>query len=855
MMSPVNVIVVGGGTAGWLAANILNRRLNSPGRQLAKVTLIESKNIGRIGVGEATVPRLKEVLTTLGVDEYEFMRRTNATFKHAIRYNNWQRNPVAGRPDHYYHPFENFQAERKDSSPRYYGAIERLVHFSQSDVTNYWWHRAQTGQAQSFAYEIGIQPYLCDAFRAPKTATMPPYQSEVPYAYHLDAQLFADYLTEIGLGLGIRHVVDEVTSATLTEQGAIGSVHTKEHGAIVGDFFIDCSGFAALLIGKTLNVPFIDYGQYLLCDRAIAMPTPLTDSNPRPYTSATAADAGWIWEIDLTNRSGNGYVYSSNFISDDDAEKYLRSYVGARAEGAKTIRLKMPPGRRAQMWSKNCVAIGLAGGFVEPLESTGIMFIDIGANWLAEFFPFNGELPQAAARYNSIMASQYDEIRDFITLHYCISQRDDTPFWREVRQRRHIPDSLAERLDLWSRLMPRSLHLRESLQIYNHRNYECILFGMGWKPEVQGGRQGMVEPPTTDQLFKVVQSSLRKALVDLPTHADVLREIQRRPPRVEPPHPKEFVPGTLEPGVVLVSQAANSQRIKLSAGSQTIAEAQIDSAKYKADARLPKEPWHSPSQAEYSILTDPRRVTGIGSYVSIMRLEPETFEELSAIGRQAASLELHYDRPMLDGTQERAIELVVRHIGRAYSEPNSIYRSEGVTVSPPGTPTTTYDLSDNRWPGLHLDGWSGLSPIKRDEAFNRMCINIGQESRQFLYINLSMRRIIEMLSEFHSKLETESPSTIGRLFMARFPEYPVISLDIAPGEGYIAPTENIIHDGTTAKMTKPDVVLSLLGRFRPVPVNPINKSMAAEQGYDQTLGQRGVLTEKLFGSRGLASSS
>lgn len=854
-MKPINVIVVGGGTAGWLAANILNRRLNSPGRQFTKVTLIESKSIGRIGVGEATVPRLKEVLTTLGIDEYEFMRRTNATFKHAIRYNNWQRNPVEGRPDHYYHPFENFQAERKDSSPRYYGAIERLVHFSQSDVTNYWWHRAQAGQAQSFAYEIGIQPYLCDAFRAPKTATMPPYQSEVPYAYHLDAQLFADYLTEIGVGLGIRHVVDEVTSATLTEQGAIGSVQTKEHGEIAGDFFIDCSGFAALLIGKTLNVPLVDYGQYLLCDRAIAMPTPLADSDPRPYTSATAAGAGWIWEIDLTSRSGNGYVYSSNFISDDDAEKFLRSYIGAGAEGAKILRLRMPPGRRARMWSKNCVAIGLAGGFVEPLESTGIMFIDIGANWLAEFFPFHGDLPQAAARYNSIMATQYDEIRDFIALHYCISQRDDTPFWREVRQRRHIPDSLAEKLDLWSRLMPRSLHMREFLQIYNHRNYECILFGMGWKPNVQGGRQGMFEPPDSDQLFKIVQATARKAMAELPTHADVLREIQRRPPSVAPPDPKEFAPGMLEPGVVLVSHAANSQRIKLSAGSQTIAQAQIDPAKYKANARVPREPWHSASLAEYSILTDPRRVAGIGSFVSIMRLEPEMFEELSVIGQQAASLQLHYDRPMLDGIQERAIELVVRQIGRAYSEPNSIYRSEGVTVSPPGTPTTTYDLSDSRWPGLHLDGWSGLSPLKRDDAHNRMCINIGQETRRFLYINLSMRRIVEMLSEFESTLETENPSTIGRMFMARFPEYPVISLDIAPGEGYIAPTENIIHDGTTARMTKPDVVLTLLGRFRPVPIKPINKSMAAEQGYDQAPAQRGVLIEKLFGNRGLANSS
>jgi tryptophan halogenase len=828
-MTPINVIVVGGGTAGWLAANILNRRLNSPGRPVTNVTLIESNIIGRIGVGEATVPRLKEVLTNLGIDEYEFMRRTHATFKHAIRYNNWQYNPTEARPDYYYHPFENFQAERKDSSPRYYGPIERLVHFSQSDVTNYWWHRAQAGRAQSFAYEIGIQPYLCDAFRAPKTAEMPPYQSEVPYAYHLNAQLFADYLAEVGIRLGVRHVIDDVTSVTLTEQGAIRSVHTKENGEIAGDFFVDCTGFAAVLIGKALNVPFVDYGQHLLCDRAIAMPTPLAGPNPRPYTSATAADAGWIWEIDLTSRSGNGYVYSSSFTSDDDAERYLRRYLGARANGAQALRLRMTAGRRAEMWRKNCAAIGLAGGFVEPLESTGIMFIDIGANWLAEFFPFHGELPQATAHYNSIMASQYDEIRDFIALHYCISHRDDTPFWREVRQAHRIPDSLAERLDLWSRLMPRPLHMRDSLQIYNHRNYECILFGMGWNPNVQGGRQGVCEPPDGDQLSKLVQATARKAILELPSHADVLRDIQRHNFLPAAPEPKVSAPGALQPGVVLVSLAADSRRIKLSAGTHTIAQAQIDPSKYKPDARIPRGLWHPPSQTEYSILTDPRRVAGPGSFVSIIRLESEFFEKLSAIGREATGLPLYYDRPMFDGVQERAIELLVRQLGKAYSEPNSIYRSEGVTVNRPGTPTATYDLSDGRWPGLHLDSWSDLSPLKREDAYNRMCINIGQETRQLLFINLSMRRMVEILSEFEPKIEAENPTKIGRMFMSRFPDYPVISIDVAPGEGYIAPTENVIHDGTTARMTKPDVILTLMGRFRPVPLKPISKEPAASE--------------------------
>jgi tryptophan halogenase len=587
---------VGGGTAGWLAASILNRRLNPPGRRMTDVTLIESKNIGRIGVGEATVPLLKRTLARLGIDEYEFMRRTHATFKHAIRYNNWQFNPGESRPDYYYHPFENFQAGRVNPSPRYYGPMEHLISASENDATNYWWHRAQAGRAQPFAYEIGIQPYLCDAFRAPKTAGMPCYLAEVPYAYHLNAQLFADYLAEVGVRVGIRHIVDDVTAVTLTEQGAIGSVRTRENGDIAGDFFVDCSGFAALLIGKTLNVPLVDYGQHLLCDRAIAMPTPLPGPNPRPYTSATAVDAGWIWEIDLTSRSGNGYVYSSSFINDDDAETYLRRYIGARSEGSPALRLQMKAGRRAEMWRKNCVAIGLAGGFVEPLESTGIMFIDIGADWLAEFFPFHGESPQATAHYNSIMASQYDGIRDFIALHYCVSRRDDTPFWREVRQRHRIPDSLAEKLDLWGRLMPRPLHMvQDPLQFYDHRNYECILFGMGWSPNPRGGRQGVCEPPDVDQLSELVRASARKAVAELPSHAAVLRDIENRGKGISPfaAGSTGSPPGTLEAGVVLVNHAADARRIRLSAGTHTIWQSHIDRSKYKPDALVPRAPWRA----------------------------------------------------------------------------------------------------------------------------------------------------------------------------------------------------------------------------------------------------------------------
>jgi hypothetical protein len=261
-----------------------------------------------------------------------------------------------------------------------------------------------------------------------------------------------------------------------------------------------------------------------------------------------------------------------------------------------------------------------------------------------------------------------------------------------------------------------------------------------------------------------------------------------------------------------------------------------------ADILTCAEAGHAPSEMEYSILTDQRRVAGPGSFVSIFRLETELSEKLSAIGREAIGLPLYYDRPMFDGVQERSIELLVRELGVAYSEPNFIFRSEGVTLNRPGSPTATYDLSDGRLLGLHLDNWSGVGLLKRDEAYNRMCVNIGQESRQLLFINLPTRRIVELLSQFEPKAEALNPVAMSRMFMARFLNYPVISVDVGPGEGYIAPTENVIHDGTTARMTNADVILTVLGRFRPVPHRPTIQPFVPRTAQPSPL-------EKLLGVR------
>jgi len=814
-----SIVIIGGGSAGWLTANILHRHLNAPNRPLVDITVIESASIGRIGVGEATIPTLKRTLAELGIDEYEFMRRTNATFKQAIRFTNWQRTNDPQQPHVYYHPFESFSVTQRNSPAGYYGPLERMLYSEQGDVTNYWWHRAQDGRARAYAYESGIQAYLCDARRSPKRADAASFESEAPYAYHFNAELFGDYLVEIGIGRGIRRIVDDVVSADITDDGTIVSVATRTHGAVAGAFFVDCTGFASLLIEKTLNVPYVEYGQHLMCDRAVALPVPLDGAAPRPYTSSIASDAGWIWEIDLSTRQGTGYVYSSQFVDDDTAEETLRRHIGPRAEGLSSRRLRMRVGRRAEFWRKNCVAIGLSAGFVEPLESTGIYLIEMGAHYLAEFFPFHGEQPRAIERYNAIMASQFDEVRDFIVLHYCLSKRDDTPFWREVSRQPRIPESLASKLDLWSRYLPNKLHLRDSLQIFDHRNYECILFGMGWKPKVSGGSVGLFQPPDGDRVYRLVRSIAQRAVSELPAHEDVLRAIHQLAPRALEASPvvrkARSVLDGLETGVVLTGLAVDPAKIHLSNGTASAVGAESESSLFKADALIPGSVWRRPTHSEFNALTNPNRLNAIGSYVSVIRLPEELREQTLALGAASLGEALDGGRPMFDGARERSIERLTGKIGEMFSEPNAVFRHLGITVNKPGMPTTTDDPSDDKLLGLHVDGWSHLGVEHRNDACNRMCINIGQESRRLFFINLPLRRIDEILSEIDIYPVGASASEIGRIFMQNFPDYPVVSLEIAPGEGYIAPTENVVHDGSTSLMTKPDVTMTWLGRFLP----------------------------------------
>ncbi len=467
------VAIIGGGSAGWITAAYLNAVLNADGAKRAAITVIESPRIARIGVGEATVPSIRQLLSTIGIDEKRFLCAADATFKGAIRFEGWQGKAVPG----YFHPFDRRAAMVPDKAVQDWLSSDRKI---------------------PWADTVSALAHLCAGGYAPKAPDWPDYGSSFPYAYHMDADKFAQTLCALAVGKGVRHIRDDITGADIGPDGQIKALHRRGGARITADLYLDCTGFAAVLTGKALGTPWVDFSPWLLCDRAIAMRVPYAVYDPegsiRPYTRALALKAGWAWDIGLINRRGIGYVYSSAFIDDDSAERELRALEGPHAQDLEARRLRFAVGHRKQFWNGNCIAIGMAAGFVEPLESTALYLVQAAAAALCDYFPDQGR-PAAlmAQRFNAGMSALYAEILDFINLHYCLSRRQDTGFWRQVQKREHITPRLRARLELW-RHKPVSAHdFEESLRLFSPQSYEYILYGMHFAPgPAQAGRAAAV---------------------------------------------------------------------------------------------------------------------------------------------------------------------------------------------------------------------------------------------------------------------------------------------------------------------------------------------------------------------------
>lgn len=445
------VAIVGGGTAGWLAAAILARAL--PGTGTA-ITVIESAEIGTVGVGEATIPPIIDVLRYLNISEADFIRHTQATYKLGIKFADWQ------HPGHaYWHPFGTF------------GAVINRRPFSHS------WHRARVAGLEPRLTDYSLCAALGEAGRFRFADDKPDSPAHgLRYALHFDAILVARYLRAYAERLGVVRLERTVQGATRRSDGFLDALQFADGSTLQADLYIDCSGFRGLLIEQILGTGYIDWSALLPCDRAVALPTAATPGRP-PYTRSLARGAGWQWRIPLQNRHGNGYVYSSRYCTDDEALEDLLSTVGGKPQADPRF-LKFVTGRRKLYWNFNCVALGLASGFLEPLESTSIHLITSGIHHLLEHFPDLDFSRQNIDSYNAELTSEAERIRDFIVLHYRLTRRDDTPLWRYCRSM-DIPDSLTERMEMYRETG--RIRVRAG-ELFTEPSWFYIFEGMGVRP-------------------------------------------------------------------------------------------------------------------------------------------------------------------------------------------------------------------------------------------------------------------------------------------------------------------------------------------------------------------------------------
>lgn len=486
------IAIIGGGTAGWMSAAVLSKIL---GKRFADIELVESDEIGTIGVGEATIPQINTFNRLLGLDEDDFIRNTRATFKLGIEFQDWSR-----KGERYFHPFGPF------------GIDMRGVSFHA-----FWQKQQALGLTDSIA------DYNLQAVAARENRFMRPIKKEgspaagIAYAYHFDAGLYARYLRQYSEKLGVVRTEGKIVAVNQRpEDGFIRSVSLADGREVEADLFLDCSGLRGLLIEQTLKAGFVDWSHWLPCDRAWAVPCAKV-ADPTPYTRSTAREAGWQWRIPLQHRTGNGYVCSSRFISEDDArDTLMRNLDGEALADPRLIRFQT--GRRQTFWSKNVVAIGLASGFIEPLESTSIHFVQSALAKLLTMFPDRAFEQADIDRYNTVTAREYEQVRDFIVLHYKVTARDDTPFWNYVRTM-DIPDTLMEKIRVFE---SRGRIFREHEELFNDTSWFAVMTGQGLTSRSYDPiADSMSDQEVIDRLSDI-KSVIRQTADMMPGHADFI---------------------------------------------------------------------------------------------------------------------------------------------------------------------------------------------------------------------------------------------------------------------------------------------------------------------------------------------
>lgn len=498
--------MLGGGSAGWLVAGLLAAEHGGPDGPLC-ITLIESASTPPIGVGEGTWPSMRDTLRRIGISEVDLIRECDASFKQGSRFDGW----ASGREgDRYHHPF---------TLPTGCG---------EADLVAAW---LAEHADRPFAEVVCPQTAVCDAGLAPKQAATPQFAAVANYAYHFDAGKFSQLLRRHAVGKrGVRHIVDDVEAVLPAADGSVAALRTRTSGDLAADLFIDCSGLPSLLIGGHHGVPLVEQRDVLFNDAALAMQVPHAepDAPLASCTIATAWSKGWIWDIGLPQRRGVGAVYASRHATQDEAAEALRHYL--RATGAPqplpAMRpISFTPGYRERFWVGNCVAIGLSSGFIEPLEASALAMVELSVQWISESLPADrAALPTLARRFNEVFAYRWRRVIDFLKLHYALSQRDDSAYWREHRDPASWPEALRELLPLWRERPPSRLDLGRIDEVFPWASYQYVLYGMGFRPE------STARPAAAQAAAPHLQAAAalsRRMLGGLPKHRALIDHIIR----------------------------------------------------------------------------------------------------------------------------------------------------------------------------------------------------------------------------------------------------------------------------------------------------------------------------------------
>jgi tryptophan halogenase len=475
------VVIAGGGTAGWVVAAALGRHLGP----LLDITLVESEEIGTVGVGESTIPTARTFHAFLGIDEREFVRETGSSFKLGISFEDWGR-----IGDRYIHSF---------------GQIGKATWMG--DFQHFWLRAREQGYGGDLGdYCFELQAALAEKFATGENA-------QINYAYHLDAGRYARFLRKFAEGHGVKRVEGKIAQVHQhAETGFIEGLSLESGARIEGDLFIDCTGFRGLLIEQTLKAGYEDWSHWLPTNSALPLQTAAVGPAV-PYTRAIAHKAGWQWRIPLQHRVGNGLVWCSDFMSDDEAQETLHASIeGEILAQPRPIRFKA--GRRRKVWGRNCIAFGLSSGFVEPLESTSIHLFMIGVTRLVQLFPFGGCNDALASRYNDLSQNELERVRDFIVLHYKLTERDDSDFWRHCRDMA-IPDTLAARIDLFRE---NALAWQASDDLFRIDSWVQVMLGQRLQPKSYHRMGELLGDTQLRAALTDLKGNIAKAVATMPNH-------------------------------------------------------------------------------------------------------------------------------------------------------------------------------------------------------------------------------------------------------------------------------------------------------------------------------------------------